>query len=318
MKLGPTSDSQIFSTALRSGDLSAIRRVPKSDLHTHSILGTRIERIESWIGKSLPRPPARMTTLDEMIKYSNDVLYPHTVTLAGFQFTAESAIQDAIEDGVTKLEMSMDVRFISLFETGPDAFFTFVSQLVNRYKDRLDYRPEVGMSKDRPAADQILLASHCVDSGLFHSIDLYGNELAQPPDPFRELYVHAKNRGLKLKAHAGEFGGPDVIEQVLDVLELDEVQHGVAAASSKALMDRLRRDNVRLNVCPSSNVALGVVKDISQHPIRTLFENGVRVTVNTDDLTIFGQSVSQEFFLLYQSGLLRDADLDAIRLEGLS
>ena len=317
MKLGLTSDSKILCSALRSGDLSAIRRVPKSDLHTHSILGTRIERIESQIGKTLPRPPARMTTLDEMIRYSNEVLYPHTVSFAGFQFTAESAIQDAIEDGVIRLEMSMDVRFMTVFEPSSDVYFTFVSKLVNRYKDRIDFRPEVGISKDRSAADQIRLATLCVDSGLFHSIDLYGNEMAQPPDPFRELYAHARKRGLKLKAHAGEFGGPDVIERVLDLLEVDEVQHGVSAASSKSLMNRLRDENIRLNVCPSSNVALGVVSDISRHPIRTLFENGVRVTINTDDLTIFGQSVSQEYLLLYQSGLLSDSDLDAIRLEGL-
>jgi adenosine deaminase len=258
-----------------------------------------------------------MASLDEMIRYAQEVIYPHTLSCAGFQFTAESAIQDAIDDGIARFEMSMDVRFIALFETVPDGFLTFVSDLLERYKDRIDFRPEIGMSKDRPAADQIRMASLCIDSALFHSVDLYGNETAQPPDHFRELYAHAKKRGLKLKAHAGEFAGPEVVEQVLDLLEVDEVQHGVAAASSKSLMDRLRREDIRLNVCPSSNVALGVVKDISHHPIRTLFNNGVRVTINTDDLTIFGQSVSQEYLLLYRSGLLTDAELDAIRLEGL-
>ena len=312
-----SSDTQPFCNALRSGDLPGLRRLPKSDLHNHSILGTRLSQIESWIGHPLPHPPIRMTTLDEMIKYSHEVLYPHTVTDQGFRFTTESAILDAIEDGVTKLEMSMDVRFISLFETGLDAFFEFVSELVDQFRDRIDFRPEIGMSKDRSAADQVQVALLCVDSGLFHSVDLYGNETAQPPDPFRDLYVHAKEQGLKLKAHAGEFAGPEVIERVLDVLNVDEVQHGVAAASSKSLMDRLRREEIRLNVCPSSNVALGVVKDISHHPIRTLFDNGVRVTINSDDLTIFGQSVSQEYLLLYNSGLLSADELDTIRREGL-
>jgi adenosine deaminase len=317
MSVQSTTDTQSFQKALQSGDLQALRRIPKSDLHTHSILGTRIERIESWIGKSLLRPPARMASLEEMINYSHEVLYPYTVTQPGFQFTAESALQDAIEDGVARLEMSMDVRFTSLFEGGIDDFLTFVSDLVKRCKQGVDFRPEIGMSKDRPAAEQVRLASICVDSGLFHSIDLYGNETAQPPDPFSEIYIYARRKGLKLKAHAGEFAGPEVVERVLDILKVDEVQHGVAAALSTSLMDRLRRDDIRLNVCPSSNVALGVVKDISHHPIRTLFDNGVRVTVNTDDLTIFGQSVSEEYLLLYLCGLMTDAELDAIRLEGL-
>ena len=311
------SPSQDFCQALCSGDLAGLKRVSKSDLHNHSILGTRLGNIESWIGNPLPHPPSQMASLDEMINYSHEVLYPYTVTLGGFQFTAESAVMDAIEDGVTKLEMSMDVRFISLFERGLEGFLQFVSDLVDRQSDRIEFRPELGMSKDRPAPDQIRLASLCIDSGLFHSIDLYGNEMAQQPDAFREIYAYARNRGLKLKAHAGEFGGPEVVEQVLDLLGVDEVQHGVAAASSKPLMVRLHREGIRLNVCPSSNVALGVVKDIRHHPIRTLVDNGVRVTLNTDDLTIFGQSVSQEYLCLYSSGLMTDQELDAIRLEGL-
>lgn len=258
-----------------------------------------------------------MSSLDEMIKYSHDVLYPHTDTRSGFQFTAESAIQDTIDDGVTRLEMSMDMRFISLFEPAHDAFFMFVSDLVDRYRDRIDFRPEIGMSKDRPPANQIRLAALCIDSGLFRSIDLYGNEQVQPPRAFRDIYLQAKNKGMKLKAHAGEFAGPEAVEEVLDSLEVDEVQHGIAAASSKTLMNRLRVEGIRLNVCPSSNVKLGVVKDIAHHPIRTLVDNGVRVTINTDDLAIFGQSVSQEYLLLLNSGLMADTELDAIRLEGL-
>ncbi|MCX6145514.1 MAG: hypothetical protein NTZ35_20090 [Ignavibacteriales bacterium] len=313
-----TTNGQLFVNALQSGDLPALQRVPKSDLHNHSILGTRIERIESWLNMPLQRPHPRMASLDEMIKYAHDVLYPHTDTLAGFQFTAQSAIHDAIMDGVSILEMSLDMRFISLYENEPRDFVAFVAGLVETYKDRIDFRPEIGMSKDRPPVDQIRLASLCIQSGIFRSIDLYGNETAQPPDPYRDIYADARKRGLKLKAHAGEFAGPEFISRTLDILQVDEVQHGVTAALSKPLMDRLRRERVRLNICPTSNVALGVVSDIAHHPIRVLVDNGVRVTVNSDDLMIFGQSVSQEYLLLYQSGVLTANELDDIRREGLS
>jgi len=318
MSSEPTTDGQLFADSLQSGDLSALQRVPKSDLHNHSILGTRIENVESWLRKPLQRARKRMASLNEMIEYARDVLYPHTDTFAGFRFTAQSAIEDAIKDGVTILEMSLDMRFISLFEKGPEDFVAFVAGLVETYKDRIDFRPEIGMSKDRPPADQIRLASLCLRSGTFRSIDLYGNETAQPPDPYREIYADARNRGLKLKAHAGEFAGPEIIERTLDILQVNEVQHGVTAAGSKPLMDRLRREGVRLNICPSSNVALGVVSDIAHHPIKVLVENGVKVTVNSDDLMIFGQSVSQEYLLLYQSGVFTAIELDEIRREGLS
>jgi len=312
------TNSLKFLAALEAGDLTGLKSVPKSDLHIHSILGTRIERIESWLGTPLPRPPSKMSSLDDMIKYSHGELYPHIMTRAGFEFTAESAVQEAVEDGVARLEMSLDVRFVSLYESGPDGFLSLVSHLVEQYIDRIDFRPEIGMSKDRSADDQARLARICIHSGVFRSIDLYGNETAHPPDPYRLLYADARKQGLKLKAHVGEFAGPELISETLDLLQLDEIQHGIAAATSRPLMARLKRDRIRLNICPSSNVALGVVSDIAHHPIRSLVDHGVRVTINTDDPTIFGQSVSQEYLLLHKSGLLSAEELNSIRVEGLS
>lgn len=312
------TNSLKFLAALEAGDLTGLKSVPKSDLHIHSILGTRIERIESWLGTPLPRPPSKMSSLDDMIKYAHGELYPHIMTRAGFEFTAESAVQEAVEDGVARLEMSLDVRFVSLYESGPDGFLSLVSHLVEQYIDRIDFRPEIGMSKDRSADDQARLARICIHSGVFRSIDLYGNETAHPPDPYRLLYADARKQGLKLKAHVGEFAGPELISETLDLLQLDEIQHGIAAATSRPLMARLKRDRIRLNICPSSNVALGVVSDIAHHPIRSLVDHGVRVTINTDDPTIFGQSVSQEYLLLHKSGLLSAEELNSIRVEGLS
>ena len=307
-----------FQIALANGDLTGLAAIPKSDLHNHSILGTRIECIESWLGHPLPHPSSRMTCLDDMISYAKDVLYPHILSREGFEFTARSAVQNAIDDGVSILEMSLDVRFLSLFDPIPDGYFSFISDLVKDFEEKIDFRPEIGMSKDRSAPDQARLASLCIRTGLFYSVDLYGNETAQHPAPFSGVYSEARDHGLKLKVHAGEFAGPEIIIETLDTLRPDEIQHGVTAATSESLMERLQRDHIRLNVCPSSNVALGVVRDIAHHPIRILFDRGVPVTINSDDLTIFGQSVSQEYLLLFKSGLFTADELDTIRLEGLS
>ena len=310
--------SKEFIQALLEEDISGLTKVPKADLHNHSIYGTRIEHIESWIGHPVPHPPASMKSLNEMIGYTRKSLYPCIDSREGFEFTSRSALRDAIEDGVAILEMSMDVRFISFFGSSPDPFFVFIHDLVESTKPDIHFRPEIGLSKDRPAGEQMRSASCCIQSGLFRSIDLYGNETAQSPSCFRESFVEARKHGLKLKAHVGEFECPDLISETLDTLELNEIQHGIAAARSVALMNRLRCDDIRLNICPSSNVALGVVGDLAHHPIRILVDNGIRVTLNTDDLTIFGQSASHEYLSLYRSGLMTAAELDFIRLEGLS
>jgi adenosine deaminase len=96
-----------------------------------------------------------------------------------------------------------------------------------------------------------------------------------------------------------------------------DVQHGIAAAESGAVMRFLADHRIRLNICPTSNVMLGRVETLAAHPIRRLYDAGVRVTVNTDDILMFGQSVSDEFLNLYRAGLFNAAELDQIRQNGL-
>ena len=141
--------------------------------------------------------------------------------------------------------------------------------------------------------------------------------MAQPPEAYKSLYKEAKLVGLKLKAHVGEFGGPDIIEQTLRMFELNEIQHGVKAVLSNTLMKLLSGERIRLNVCPSSNVALSVAPSLAEHPIKILVDNGVRVSINSDDLTIFNSSVSEEYLKLWQAGTLTAHQLEAIRKDSI-
>jgi adenosine deaminase len=152
---------------------------------------------------------------------------------------------------------------------------------------------------------------------VFRTLDLSGDELAQPIEVFAPLYRRAKAAGLTLKAHVGEWGTADDVWRSVEVLELDEVQHGISAAASPQVMRALAGAGVRLNTCPTSNLKLGRVARMQDHPIRALVDAGVRVTVNTDDPLMFGSDLSNEFLSLYQAGVLTSAELDAVRLEGL-
>lgn len=152
----------------------------------------------------------------------------------------------------------------------------------------------------------------------YRTLDLSGDEFAQPIEAFKPLYRNAKARGLRLKAHVGEWGTADDVRRAVEELELDEVQHGIAAASSPAVMRFLADHKIRLNICPTSNLMLGRVEHLATHPIRRLYDAGIRVTVNTDDALMFGRSVSEEFIALYQAGLFNSAELDQIRMNGLT
>ncbi len=306
-----------FAEALRGGSVRELASFAKADRHCHSIFGASFASIEQWTGKRLPPPPARMAGFDAMRLYAHGELYPYIYNRNGFEFTAERAILEAASDGVDILEMSFDVNFIQYYGNGVDGFLAFIHGITARHRGALHVSPEIGVSKNRAPETQIELARACVDSGIFESIDLYGNENAQEPEVYQALYRHAASEGLKLKAHAGEFDDAGHVERTLRALELDEIQHGVAAASSQALMRLLKAEDIRLNVCPSSNVALSVAEDLAHHPVRILARNGVRVSINSDDKTIFGKTVSEEYLGLYQAGTLDAEELDSIRRDSL-
>ena len=185
-----------FAQALETGDIGAVRRAPKADYHCHCYFGTRIENVERWLGHSLDRPIIPMRGLSGMLDYASKALDPYINSLAGFEFTAEAAVDDAIKDGVRRLEMSFDVRSAGHFETGFAGFTAFIRQLVERYREQIDLRPELGIARETIGnADIEDRIREGIDSGLFVSIDLYGDEDACSLDSVRVLYARAQAAG---------------------------------------------------------------------------------------------------------------------------
>jgi adenosine deaminase len=121
---------------------------------------------------------------------------------------------------------------------------------------------------------------------------------------------------MKCKAHAGEFGSADSVREAVEILELDAVQHGIGAAGSPEVMKWLAGHQIPLNVCPTSNIKLKRVRSYKTHPIRILFDHGVRVTINTDDALVFGDGVSEQYLKLYRAGVFTLEELDVIRGNG--
>lgn len=303
-----------FVQALTDDDIESIKSFPKTDVHSHVMLSTRRNNVERWLGHSLAKPPSKMDGLEGMLTYVGTALLPHIRNQNGFEFIADSAVNDAILDGVVVLEMSFDIRIAEYYPNGLDAFYAYIQALVEKSRPQIDLRPELGLS--RKCADDVNIVKlmyDSIESGVFHSIDLYSHQDACSPETVKALYTEADKRSMKLKAHIGEFGGAEEIRRTVEILGLDEVQHGIAAIESEEVMKWLAENNIQLNVCPTSNVMLSAAQDIDSHPIRVLFDKGVPVTINTDDLMIFDQTVSDEYRNLYQAGVFSAKELDSIR-----
>lgn len=139
----------------------------------------------------------------------------------------------------------------------------------------------------------------------------------QPIKNFKGLYRKSKEKGWLLKVHVGEWGSADDVKEAVEELELSEVQHGIAAADSPAVMNWLRDNKIQLNITPTSNVMLSRVESMDKHPIRTLYDYGIKVTINSDDIIIFDSEVSEEYIRLYDAKVFSAKELNAIRLYGL-
>lgn len=303
-----------FVEALVSGDLDAVKAVPKTDVHCHALFSARREAVAGWIGSPLAAPPAKMEGLDGMTAYADAVLMPHIRHRAGFEFVATAAVDAAVREGIVRLEMSFDIRLVTFYPDGLTGLCTFLETLVSEST----LHPELGVARESAADPKLMRFVHeALERGVFRSIDLYGREDACPPEAMRPVFRKARRAGMRCKAHVGEFGGAESVRHAVSVLDLDAVQHGIGAAESESVMRWLSECGIPLNVCPTSNVMLGGVSSLAAHPIRVLFDNGVRVTVNTDDLMIFGQSVSEEYLNLYAAQVFSAAELDQIRLASL-
>ena len=122
----------------------------------------------------------------------------------------------------------------------------------------------------------------------FDGVGLDSAERGHPPGEFADVFARAGAEGLVGVAHAGEEGPAAYVREALDALRVRRIDHGVAAAGDPELVERLRRERVALTMCPLSNVKLGVVPRLEDHPLKRLLDAGVLVTVNSDDPAYFG------------------------------
>jgi adenosine deaminase len=140
-------------------------------------------------------------------------------------------------------------------------------------------------------------------------VGLDSSEVGHPPAKFARVFKAARERGLKLVAHAGEEGPPEYVWEALDLLHVDRIDHGNRSLEDPLLVKRLAADGMTLTVCPLSNLKLCVVDDLEAHPLKRMLELGLRATVNSDDPAYFGGYLADNWIAAAQALALTRAEL---------
>ena len=138
----------------------------------------------------------------------------------------------------------------------------------------------------------------------FIGIGLGGAESQGPAQDYKEIFQKARDKGLRVVAHAGEDVGPESIWHAIEDLNTERIGHGISAQYDDALMKLLTERQIPLEICPMSNIFTGkYVKGYKDHPIKLFYDRGIFVTVNTDDPTIFGAELIDEYVNLVENGI---------------
>ncbi len=130
---------------------------------------------------------------------------------------------------------------------------------------------------------------------------LAGDEKVGRPGDFAWSFDCAREAGLRLTCHAGEWGGPDSVRDAVRDLRVERIGHGVRAIEDPALVDELAEAGIVLEVCPGANVALKLYPNFRAHPIEKFMERGVKVTVSTDDPPFFHTTMAREYDALAEA-----------------
>jgi adenosine deaminase len=297
---------QRFRDALETCDRTALAGFPKTDLHCHALLSAPLETYTRLCGRALPPPPQVFGDFKTFAEYISTNFLPALTGAQAVRAIVAAALERMAADGVVYAEMSFDLLVPEFIGVSDEAFGELVAEECARVADRLIVAPEIGIARGLPVDMISPRLRRWLATGVFRSIDLYDDESLGSLSDFVPIYRAARECGLKLKAHAGEFCSAERVRDSVAALDLHAVQHGVRAAECPEVVEYLATRGTLLHICPTSNRALGVCESFETHPARHLFDHGVRLTVNTDDFGLFGANTSDEILNLRTMGFGTD------------
>ena len=306
-------DHMNFIKALKSNSISDMQNVPKSDLHSHAGRGGTIAYVENMLKIKLTPLVEPLSSIAEMNRWFQDNIKRHFPDNNGYIQRVAAAFVQAKADNISVLAMSYGVGEV-YYLGGIDIFIAVMDGLHKAFAPETIFLPDLFLWE----TDDLFKLDELFSANWFRGVDICNYAGTMSMADMKSISRKARAHSLITKAHVGESGGADDVMRYAEELELDQIQHGIAAAESPQIMQWLAKNKIQLNVCPTSNILLKNTKSYGTHQIRKLFNYGVPVTINSDDLLIFNASVSQEFLNLYNAGLMTAEELNAIRETGLS
>jgi len=301
-------------------DLAAL---PKAHLHLHLELGMRPATLAELCAK-YDRPVPEIRGYGSFAAFNDMCIAATAVLRDGDDWArlADEMCVDHLAAGCVYLEPSFWAGnhrgTFGSDEAAWDVVLDSFEAAAARHGIAVGLMAPVDRVIDTPA-DAVVLADLAVsmrDRGVV-ALGLHNDEVGHPPSDFAEAFSVARDGGLLSTPHAGELEHGGVVAEAVDLLGADRIQHGVRAVEVDGLIERLAAEEVCLDVCPTSNLMLGVVADLADHPLPGLLAAGVPCSLNADDPLLFGSGILEEYELARTGLGLGDEQLAAMALASI-
>lgn len=284
-----------------------IKSIPKAELHLH-IEGTFEPELMFAIAKR-NQVNINYHSVEELKKAYNfnnlqeflDIYYAGAAVLINeqdFYDMTWAYLEKIHAQNVIHTEIFFDPQ------THTDRGIAFKTVINGIHRALTDARSKLGISSklimcflrhlDEQSATQTLQTA-LEYKEMITAVGLDSSEVGHPPAKFQRVFEMARNEGFLTVAHAGEEGPAQYIWEALELLKVSRIDHGNHALDDGKLVLELVTRMMPLTVCPLSNIKLRVVKDIKQHPLKTMMDKGLMVTINSDDPAYFGGYMNENY-----------------------
>jgi len=296
--------------------LNVYRSLPKVELHRHLEGSLRLQTMVDVARAHGIVIPDSIMRLSDLVQVQDEDPFTFQNFLAKFNTlrlfykspdvihrVTREAIEDAAMDNVKYMELRFTPVALSRAERFPlhdviNWVCTSAAKAAEDFNIQVRLIVSVNRHESTELAEQVawLAAAH-TDNGIV-GMDLAGNEAEFPAKPFAPIFAEARQAGLRLTIHAGEWAGAENVREASEVTNADRIGHGVRVMEDERVIALARERGTTFEVCPTSNYQSGVVPALSVHPLPRMLQAGLNVTIDTDDPSVSRITLSDEYKLV--------------------
>ncbi len=297
-----------------TASLNTYRALPKVELHRHLEGSLRLDTmvdIARQHGITIPADVLRLSTLvqvQEEDKFTFQNFLSKFNTLRMFYRSPDAihritheAIEDAAKDNVKYMELRFTPVALSRAERFPlqdviNWVMTSAKDAAQKHNVIVRLIASVNRHENTELAEQVAWISAAYIADGIVALDLAGNEAEFPSQPFYGIFKEARQAGLHVTIHAGEWGPATNVKEAIEELGTDRIGHGVRVLEDQNIMALAKERGTAFEVCVTSNYQSGVTASLDTHPLMSMLDSGLNITINTDDPSISRITLSHEYY----------------------